>query len=120
MFDGASLDFGGFSADFQWILQFLRCSKYPQNDNWYFCNGSCKLPRANCRSKMALFRRNGRAKGHFVEDLTSKQLAKLCLPPKAGSIVVEGAIFDVHFQCDCRNNDLNRTCAPHRGPEALS
>ena len=70
---------------FQWILQILRCDKYPQNGNWDFCNGSCKLPRASCRSKMQLFHRNGRAKKHFFEDLTSKQLAKVCFPPRAGS-----------------------------------
>ena len=71
---------------FPWILQRLRCDKYPQNGNWDFCNGSCKLPRAICRSRMLLFRRNGRAKRHFFEDLTSKQLAKVCFPPGAGSI----------------------------------
>ena len=69
----------------QWILQLLRCNRYPQNGNWYFCNGSCKLPRANCRSRMPLFRRTGKANGALFEDLTSKQLAKLCLPPRAGS-----------------------------------
>ena len=63
----------------------LRCNKYPQNGNLYFCNGSCKLPRANCRSMMPLVRRNGRSSGALFEDLTSKQLAKLWLPPRAGS-----------------------------------
>ena len=71
---------------FQWILQFLRCNKYPQNGNWYFCNGSC----ANFHMQIVgprchFFVEMGGPMGHFFEDLTSKQLAKLCLPPRAGS-----------------------------------
>ena len=41
---------------FQWIMQLLKGNKYPQNGNWDFSHGLCKLPRASCRSKVALFR----------------------------------------------------------------
>ena len=95
---------------FQWILQNLRCDKYSQNGNLDFCNGSCKLPRAICRSRMPLFRRNGRASGALFEDLTSNQLAKLWLPLRTGSNFPKN---EQHLAENCGLSNISGDGAAH-------
>ena len=70
---------------FQWILQVLKCNKYPQNGNWDFFMDCANFHVQLVGLRWHFFAEMRGQRGKVFEDFASKQLSKLCFPPRAGS-----------------------------------
>ena len=92
----------------QWILQFLRCNKYPQNGNWYFCNGSCKLPRANCKARMRFFVEMGGPMEHFSRILHRSSLQNYAWHRGRGALFQK---TEQHLAENCGLSNISRNGA---------